>query len=404
MPANTIISPTWIGRETLRIAANKTKFVASIKKMLSDDFKVGGTKVGATVGLRLPWRPQTTKGQAFQAQAISDNIVYVTITDQAHVDYGWSSFSETMEIHDARERYVNPTAIQLGTTLESDGLSRVYLDVFSVEGTPGTVPSANSTYLNAGARLTNFGTPDGPRRAIINAIMRAVIANANLALFNPQPDISELWQKAMFSGPSLSFDEWYEDVHLGTHTVGTYGGTPLVNNASQTGSSLVTDGWTATTTILRRGDVFTVTGVFAVNPQNYRSTTQLQQFVVTSNCTADGSGNLTIPIYPPIITSGGYQTVDSSPANNAPITVLGASATANSPQGLGYHPEAFCMASADLVMPRQGESSRVRMAGVGLSLRHWQASDIMTDQHMVRNDVIYGFKTIRPEFAVRFAS
>jgi hypothetical protein len=62
------------------------------------------------------------------------------------------------------------------------------------------------------------------------------------------------------------------------------------------------------------------------------------------------------------------------------------------------------MASADLIMPKQGQAKRVRMPGVGMSLRFWESSDIMTDQHPSRLDVIYGFKTVRPEFAVRIAS
>lgn len=400
---NTILSPTWHGREVGRVASNSTKFVGAITKKLSDDFKVQGVKVGSTVGVRLPWRPVTTKGSALQTQALVDTVVYITITDQANVAYGWTSREETLEIQDARERYVNPAAYQLANTMDSDGLSRVYQDVFLAEGTPGTVPNVNSTYLNAAAKLTNMAAPPRPRRMFINAIMRATIANANLTLFNPPRDISELWKEAMFSGSALSWDEWFEDVNLGVHTVGAYGGTPLVNNASQTGSSLVTDGWTATTGQLKKGDRFTIAGVKAVNPQSYRSTTQLMQFVVTSTVTADGSGNMTIPIYPPIITSGGYQTVDSSPANNAVITVLGAAST-ESPQGLGFLPEAFCMASADLVMPRSGQASRVRMPGVGMSLRFWEDSDISTDSHPSRMDVCYGFKTIRPEFAIAVVS
>jgi hypothetical protein len=276
--------------------------------------------------------------------------------------------------------------------------------VFSVEGTPGTVPNANSTYLNAAARLTNFATPQGPRRAFINALMRASIANANLALFNPQRDISELWKEAMFSGAALSWDEWYEDVNVFPHTVGPLGGTPTVNGAGQTGSSIITQAWTAAAANrLNKGDVFTIASVFAVNPQNYRSTTQLQQFVVTANTASDGAGAATIPIYPPIITSGAYQTVDSSPANAAALTIVGAANTVT-PQGLGFHPSAFVMASANLVMPNQGEAKRVRMKDIGMALRFWEGSDIMTDQHPSRLDGIYGFKTQRPEFAVRFAS
>jgi hypothetical protein len=143
--------------------------------------------------------------------------------------------------------------------------------------------------------------------------------------------------------------------------------------------------------------------VNAINPQNYRSTTQLQQFVVTADVSSDGAGAATIPIYPPLITSGAYQTVDASPASGATINVLGAANTVT-PQGLGFHPSAFVMASANLIMPNQGKAKRVRMKDIGMALRYWEGSDIMTDQHPSRLDGIYGFKTQRPEFAVRFAS
>jgi len=402
--ANTIQTPTWMARKVLMVASNTVRFVGAITKKLSDDFIVDGVKVGAQVNVRLPQRFTTTKGQALQLQPIVDTLVPITITDQANIAWGWSSFSGTLEIQDAEERYIEPAGIQLANTYDADGLARVYQDVFSVEGTPGTVPNANSTYLNAAARLTNFATPKGPRRMLINSLMRASIANANLALFNPQKDISELWKEAQFSGAALSWDEWYEDVNVFPHTVGPLGGTPTVNGAGQTGSSLITQAWTAAAALrLKKGDVFTIASVFAVNPQNYRSTTQLQQFVVTADVSSDGAGAATIPIYPPIITSGAYQTVDSSPANAAALTVVGAANTVT-PQGLGFHPSAFVMAAANLIMPNQGKAKRVRMKDIGMALRFWEGSDIMTDQHPSRLDGIYGFKTQRPEFAVRIAS
>lgn len=401
---NTIATPTWISREVLRVASNETKFCGNITKKLSDDFMVGGTKVGATVNVRLPQQFTTSKGQAFQQQGISDVFVPITITDQAHVDTGFSSQELTLEVQDARERYVNPAATQIANTIDVDGLDRCTSDVFNAQGTPGTVPNANSVYFNAAATLTAQAVPQKPRNIFINSIMRAVIANANTTLFNPQNQITELWKTGQFMSPALSWDAWFEDVNLFVHTVGPLGGTPLVNGASQVGSSLVTDGWTAAAANrLKRRDHFTVAGVFAVNPQSRKSTTQLQVFLVTADVASDGSGNATIPIYPPIITSGAYQTVTASPADNAAITVIGAASTVT-PFGVGCHPEAFVMASADLVMPRQGVARRVRMPGVGMSCRYWESSDIMTDQHPSRLDVIYGFKAQRPEFATLILS
>lgn len=86
-----------------------------------------------------------------------------------------------------------------------------------------------------------------------------------------------------------------------TATLGAGGGTPLVNGADQTGSTIVTDGWPNSTMVLKAGDLITFAGVTLV-------------YDVTADGTSDGSGNLTISINPPIFSGG-------SPANNAAITI-----------------------------------------------------------------------------------
>jgi len=154
--------------------------------------------------------------------------------------------------------------------------------------------------------------------------------------------------------------------------------------------------------------VFTVAGVYAVNPQNYQSTGQLQQFVVTADI-SDTTGAMTIPISPAIITSGPFQTVTNSPTNTAAILVVGATsavagtlATLVSSQSLLYHPDAFTMVMADLEMPQGGaESSRVSNNQLGIALRFVKQYNIQTDQNAARLDCLYGWKTIRPELAAR---
>jgi hypothetical protein len=98
-----------------------------------------------------------------QQQALVDVTVPITITDQANIGFGYSSFSGRSKFRTSRSGTStggDPARQHLGR----GRLSRVYQDVFSVEGTPGTVPNANSTYLNAAARLTNFACPSGRAR------------------------------------------------------------------------------------------------------------------------------------------------------------------------------------------------------------------------------------------------
>ena len=407
--ANTLITPDWITKETARLLVNNLKFAGNVNRDYDDQYRQAGAKVGYTVKARLPQRFRTTKGQALQVQAITDQYVPVTVTDQANVGISFASAQLTMEVDDYRSRYIKPASEQLANTIDYDGLARVYPDVYQSVGTPGVTIASNLTYLQAGAILSNAGTPMDDRKAILDPLSMATISNANVAVFNPTSTISSNFRSGQFAGPALGYESWYVDQNVARHTTGTFTtSTPVTSSASQTGSSLATSGWASGASSLKRGDVFTVAGVYAVNPQNYQSTGQLQQFVVTAD-TNDTTGAMTIPISPAIITSGPFQTVTNSPTNTAAILVVGATsavagtlATLVSSQSLLYHPDAFTMVMADLEMPQGGaESSRVSNNQLGIALRFVKQYNIQTDQNAARLDCLYGWKTIRPELAAR---
>lgn len=77
---------------------------------------------------------------------------------------------------------------------------------------------------------------------------------------------------------------------------GTWAGSPKVNGGSQTGASLVCDGFSAGATV-KRGDMF-----------NVGTAGELKR--VTADGTADGTGNLTITFEPPL---------RNAPADNADL-------------------------------------------------------------------------------------
>ena len=301
--ANTLVTPTWYTKEVARSLVNTLKFAANVNRSYDDQYVQAGAKIGYTVNARLPQRFQVTEGQALQIQGINDQYVPITLTHQKNVAFSFSSAQMTMEVDAVRTRYVNPAAIALGNIVDYDGLTTVYKDVYQAVGTPGTVPTSNLTYLQGGARLTNSSVPSEGRLAILDPVSMVTIANANLALFNPAAQVSEQYRSGQFAARALGFDSWYEDQNVAKHVTGSFtASTPLVNGASQTGSSLVTDGFASGATTLKKGDIFTVAGVFQVNQVSYASTGQLQQFVVTADV-SDTAGALTIPISPSIITS-----------------------------------------------------------------------------------------------------
>lgn len=406
--ANTLLTPTWFTKETARILVNNLKFAANVNRSYDDQYVQAGAKVGYTVNARLPQRFQVTSGDALQVQGLNDQSVPITLTNKRNVAFSYSTASATTELDRIRERYVNPAATALANIADYDGLQQ-YVNIYQAVGTPGTVPNSNLTYLQAGAKLTNSSVPVDGRIAMLDPISMVTIANANLALFNPAAQISEEYRSGQFAGRTLGFSEWYEDQNVAKHVTGTFtASTPLVKGAGQTGSTLVVDGWASGATSLKKGDIFTVGGVFKVNTVSYQSTGELQQFVVTADVT-DTAGEISIPISPAIIPSGQLQTVTGSPADNAVVTVLGAtSATAGTlaatttPQSLLYHPDAFTMVMADLHKPTSGvETTAVRSKELGISIRMVQQYQIGNDQEPARLDILYGWATLRPELAVR---
>jgi hypothetical protein len=85
-------------------------------------------------------------------------------------------------------------------------------------------------------------------------------------------------------------------------------GSPKVNGNDQSGTSLMTYGWTASETgVMKAGDCFTVPGVDVL-------------FRVTADASSDGSGLATLTIEPPIVAG-------SSPTNSGVLTIASATLT-----------------------------------------------------------------------------
>ena len=150
-----------------------------------------------------------------------------------------------------------------------------------------------------------------------------------------------------------------------------------------------------------QGDVFTIAGVNRVHPETKADTGILQQFVVNGGLR--GRRRTSFPISPAIITGfGALQNVSASPASGAAITFSGTVST-NYGLSMAYQKGAFAFATADMVLPG-GADFAAREVFDGVSMRIVRQYDINNDKFPCRLDVLYGFKTIRPQLACRLAN
>lgn len=408
--ANTLVNSTLVTKEAGFDFDNKLRFVKSITHKYDKTFSGGGNagKPGDTIFVRMPVRFEPKTGQAYQNQAIYEQTVPVTMDEQFQRGLGWSSAQYALNIEEVKKRYINPCVSGLANQIDVYAYNKVFLEVANFVGTPGTTPSALLTYLTALTKLVNGAVDDSDLRLSISPTMMATIANANSTLFHPAPAITEAYRTGMQSNETSGVAKWYREPNVQSYTTGTFTtSTPLVNGASQTGSSLITDGWASGGMSLKKGDTFTIGGVYALNPLSYTDTGILQCFTLTADI-SDTSGDATLSISPSIITTGSQRNVSNSPANNAVITVTGATSAAagtmaatKSPQGLLYHEEAFCFVTVDLPKASSGDCQFYQNADTGTSMRFWTGYDYTSDTNPSRLDVLGGAAALQIRGACR---
>lgn len=393
-----------ITNSQLEVIENNLTFTKGVNREYADQFAVEGAKIGDTLNIRKPARYIGRSGATLSLEDHTESSVPLVLNTQFGVDVTFTSKDLTLSLGAFKDRVLKPAGATIANKIDSDGLAMAYQSTYNVVGTPGTVPSTLKTYLQAGAKLDYEGTPrDGERSLVIDPTAQVEIVDSLKGLFQSSEQISSQYEKGNM-GLAGGF-KWSMDQNILTHIVGPQGGVPLVNGVpAQGATTLVTDAWTASAASrLKKGDVFTIANVFAVNPQSRLSTGQLRQFVVTADVSSDGAGNATIPIYPAIASTGAFATVNAMPADNAPLTIVGA-ANAVSPQHIAYHKNAFTFASADLVMPKGVDmSGRASDKQLGISVRMVRQYAIGTDTLPCRFDVLYGWKALYPEFACRIA-
>lgn len=405
--ANTILTPTTITREALRVLNNEVVLAKKVDRQYDSSFAQSGGKIGDTLKVRRPVEYTVRSGATYSAQDVTETSVDLTVATQRGIDFEFTSDELTMDIDSFSERYIKPGMVRLANEIDYLLYNAAYQAVANQVGTAGTTPATALVYLQAGEKLDYFATPrDDQRCMVLNPAAHAASVDGLKGLFAPSSKIGEQYEKGLLGMDVLGFD-FYMSQNVRTHTVGPLGGTPLVNGASQsitTGwaatASLITDGWTAAAANrLKAGDIFTIANVYAVNPITKQSTAQLQQFVVTADVSSDGLGNLTAVIAPAIISAGAYQNVNSVPADNAALTVVGTASTGY-PINLAFHKSAIALVTADLQMPR-GVDMASRANQDGMSLRFTRQWDVTDDKFKSRFDVLFGYKVLRPEWACR---
>jgi hypothetical protein len=393
--ANSLLSPTIITREALRILHAKLNFIGNCDKQYDSQFANSGAspsgKIGPSLTIRMPNQYTVRNGPVLTVQDTAESSQVITVSTQKGVDTNFTSQDLTLTIDEFSDRYLKPAMSTLATNIEADALSMVN-DVYNaVDDNAATF--AYKDFANGRKSLNQYLAPDDDRVAILNSGHVVSFLDSIKGNFNPQESVSRPYLTGKI-GKVQGFD--------------TFENTIL--NPFQSGTSAAATGYTATLTsgsatavmaaganTFKKGDIVTFSTVDAVDPETKADRGFLQKFVVTADY-AGGAGNMSISPTP--ITAGAAQNVT---AVGAGLTVakIGGGASALYTQSLLFQKEAFAFVSADLIDVSKFGTWGGRQVMDGISMRIARQYDIVNDKIPCRIDVLYGYKTLRPQLACR---
>ena len=447
--ANQLLTISMITNRSLPVLANMCVVTDKFNRQYDKEFGVKGRKIGATCNVRLPPRYLGTFGPALNVEPSTENYVPVSILYQFHVDIQFNTINMLLDIDEFEQRFIHPACMAVGNRIDSDGSYFAFQNTANRFGTPGTPPTSFLSFANARATLVAEGMPRGMMPvAVLHPLASATMADSLKGLYNPQVDISKLYETGMVAGKTAGAD-WFEDPNIAQMTTGTLPGTPVLagaaNGNSSGGTAILASGWAQTgvfelsglgnsAAACYVGDTLQIKGVYPVNPQSRgQYGNQLKQFVVlppngyaqmtgvaapggpqfvagatqgagngTFNATTglytsgSSNGKLSVTVGECLIYGGQFQNVSAAPVSPYTVTINGgATAALQSTENLYFHRDAFALAFVDLPLPRTAvEASRAYDEDLGLAIRIATQYTINNDAEPTRMDVAYGFASL----------
>ena len=387
---NSILTPTAVTREALRILHQKLNFVGTINRQYDESFARSGARIGDSLKIRLPNQYTVRTGATIQAQDTSEDSVTLQVATQKGVDVNFSSAELTLSLDDFSQRIIEPAMAVLAANIEADAMS-MYDDVWQAVWNSGS--ALTLAHVLAGRKILQDSlTPLDNRTANLDGQQMVDIVTDSKSLFNNATEIGKQYKEG-YAGRVLGFD-FMENSMWPAHTRGAANASYVCNTSTgiTSGSNSITLSGGANSSAV--GDVFTIDGVFKVHPETKLSTGILQQFVVVT------AGTTTQVVSPTPITSGAKQNITIVGAGASKTVIFLGTASGSDNTGLLYHKDAFTFATADLLMPK-GVDMAAREVQDGISMRLVRQYDINNDNMPCRLDVLYGYKAIRPQLAVR---
>lgn len=409
MATNTLLTNDIILKEGIMHLTNNLVASKLINRDYEASFGGASAKNGATIRIARPIRGQVRTGATMQAQDITEGRTALTVATQIGADLEFTSADLTLSVDKFSERILKPQMIRLANYIDNVVVTELTNQAYNWVGTAGQTIDSASDFFKGPERLDNLSVPTDSRVGLLSPGDYWGLAGNLTGLYLNDVASSALKRAKL---PMLGNVDMYMSQNVISHTNGNWSTTAMAITGTGLSSTYASakdtqyftmstqiNGFTASTGTFKTGDVFTVSGVYAVNPITKATQDFLQQFTIQADGTADGGGVASISIAPAPITSGPYQNVSTAFTAGAAVTFKGSANTAYK-QSLCYHKDAATLAMPALQKP-QGAAWCESRNYEGFNLRLIQGYDMVNDIQQWRFDVLLGVVAHQPNLITR---
>ena len=401
--ANRLLSPKVYANTMLKLLKNNLV----MGKLVTTEFKNEFKKVGQTIYVKRPPQFVVRQGAVAQVQDVVSGEQAVALDYQCGIDVEFTSIEETLTVDELlMDGVMNAKAATLAQEIDSV-LMNATIEFPNWVGTAGTKIDSPADFFLAPERLDDQAVPGDARNGVLSTRdywgIASNLTSGNLFDNDVNKTALERARLPLMGNVQPYMTQSTINLVCGTRTNGAVNGAAqevdYIEVADDYSQDLIIDGVGANATI-KKGEVFTVDAVFAVNPRTKATLDYLYQMVVLEDATANGAGEVTLVIANPMIVSGAYQTVSAVPANNAVVTWKGTASTSYR-QNAVFHKSAIALAFAKLTKPKTGEFAYASDPMTGVTIRYWATSDGTNDTHLHRWDVLFGVTNVDRRLGTR---
>ena len=401
--ANTYMTHDMVAKIAAVSLTNKTVGLNIVNRDYDSEFKPSGK--GDTVRVRVLGDLRAYDGPDITSngddQYLTESYVSVQLEKDKVVPVTITNKELTLEIEDFQKQVTDQQMIPMADVLDSYIFGDLTLLCPNIVGEPGIDPASDEVVSDASVRLTEMGCPGEDRNFVLNPKARGSLAQYIKATSNQQIAADAI--RRGFVGRTADMAFW-ESNNVSRHTNGSFDGTPIVMGASQTGATVVLDGFGgAVSGVLLKGDIIELAGCYAVKPVSGEALPYLRQFVVTADVdsVATGTGQATVPIYPSIDVTVPGKTCSASPTNDGAVTLIGG-ASETYARNVACHKRAITFATAPLA-PLRGGSVSHHVSLDGISLLYSAGDDIKVRHTIMRYDCLFGGLLVNPNMCCLIA-